>query len=877
MSSPSHPIAGDDTQHIQDAINLVAAMQPNVNGFRGAVLLNAGDYDIASQLTIGASGIVLRGVGRNDGDTVLHARGTSQRPLIEVIGTGSQTFTGNPKRNMIDKTVPVGATSFRVDSTSGLALGDTVRVERPSTDAWIHAVGMDNPPDGDPPWEAGTMNIRYDRTITRIEGNRVFLDAPLANSFEQQYGGGTIQHYTWAGRIDNVGIENLRAESDFASDTDENHSWQFVSIDNAQNVWVRHTTSQYFADSAVLSNPTAKWVAVDDAINLDPKSTVTGERRYTFDLSGQLDMVANSQANSGRHDFVNNSTRPPGPHVFYNSVANNALNDTGPHQRWATGSLFDNITVHGNNIDVRNRGSLGTTHGWSGANMVIWNSTADGFIVQNPPTAQNWLIGSTGPVINDTEFGPQPPGYVDSPNAPVTVGGSNSLYQAQMNDSADVREFHWSGGTGTWSDALAWDKKVAPGVYRISSRDYLIGDIDNYTYDGAARVTSTTHTSIQRGEPQFRILPPCRSRAWTTYPPTIMWRFTIQHQLDSGERVVHGYLALGMKQAASSEVATDFLQLFDMDADHRLNFSALGWDSKINSAGTFVGVVDMGAYLDKLQSGSVNVRLNDDTGLDCAMYVATVATPTSDPTGPAVYLDRGGTAIVNSTLAPVNSLFVGGSGAGNLRFQSNGSVEVRSDYVQAANGTLTLELSASAANGILQIDDEAQLAGTLDIQLAAGFNPALNDVFHLMTGAGSITGQFDMVQLPTLSPGLSWQLMYAASSVTLQVITGFTAGDYNQDGIVDAGDYTVWRDTLGSSGSGLAADGDGNGVIDLSDYDVWKSNFGHTSNTGAGANANTAVPEPATSALLMFSATGWCLWRGRFASTIRQRETPAQR
>ncbi len=97
-----------------------------------------------------------------------------------------------------------------------------------------------------------------------------------------------------------------------------------------------------------------------NAINLDPKSVVTGERRYTFDLSGQLDFVTDSQANSGRHDFVNNSTRPPGPHVFHNSVANNALNDSGPHQRWATGTLFDNITVHGDNINARNRGSFGT-------------------------------------------------------------------------------------------------------------------------------------------------------------------------------------------------------------------------------------------------------------------------------------------------------------------------------------------------------------------------------------------------------------------------------------------------------------------------------------------------------------------------------------
>src|SRR3954447_20771236 len=162
------PVAGDDTASIQAAINAVAAMPLGTDGFRGAVLLNAGDYDINTQLTIGASGIVLRGVGDNSGQTVLHARGTTQRSLIQLLGTGSQSFTGNPKRNMIDKVVPAGATSFRVDSTSGLAVGDTVRVERPSTANWISAIGMDHPPDGDPPWDPYTMNIRFDRVVTRI-------------------------------------------------------------------------------------------------------------------------------------------------------------------------------------------------------------------------------------------------------------------------------------------------------------------------------------------------------------------------------------------------------------------------------------------------------------------------------------------------------------------------------------------------------------------------------------------------------------------------------------------------------------------------------------------------------------------------------------
>ena len=70
------------------------------------------------------------------------------------------------------------------------------------------------------------------------------------------------------------------------------------------------------------------------------------------------------------------------------------------------------------------------------------------------------------------------------------------------------------------------------------------------------------------------------------------------------------------------------------------------------------------------------------------------------------------------------------------------------------------------------------------------------------------------------------------------------AGDYNFNGIVDAADYTVWRDTLGST-TDLRADASGptvgtpNGIIDQADYDFWKS---HVGNTLAGAAATTSAP-----------------------------------
>ena len=93
-----------------------------------------------------------------------------------------------------------------------------------------------------------------------------------------------------------------------------------------------------------------------------------------------------------------------------------------------------------------------------------------------------------------------------------------------------------------------------------------------------------------------------------------------------------------------------------------------------------------------------------------------------------------------------------------------------------------------------------------------------------------------------------------------------TTGDYNNNGVVDAADYTVWRDTRGST-TNFGADGNGDGTIDAVDYGVWRANFGRTLGSGSMA----AVPEPASWALGFMFLVGVACVRCRRQSQAKRR------
>ncbi len=203
------PVPGDNTTRIQAAIDEVSKLPLDRDGFRGAVLLAAGTYEVAGELKINASGVVLRGSGSGEGGlgapgeagTKLRVTGAPHR-FIDISGSGAWQAEGTPAI-ITDRYVPSGATTFTVDSAAGFKAGDSVLVQRPVTAAWIRFMGMDTlVRDGKPQtWIKPGSLINTDRVITAIDGTRLTLDVPLSDSFDAAYlnpPGTSVVKYTFA-------------------------------------------------------------------------------------------------------------------------------------------------------------------------------------------------------------------------------------------------------------------------------------------------------------------------------------------------------------------------------------------------------------------------------------------------------------------------------------------------------------------------------------------------------------------------------------------------------------------------------------------------------------------------------------------------------
>ena len=459
------PVAGDNSEKVQKAIDSISALPADAYGFRGTVLLKMGFYQLDKPLYIKASGVVLRGEGMSDVGTILFGKtvpvtpgqgqgpGRGGRPaLINVVGDSGVVVQEETKQLITDNYVPLGATSFSIVSAKAFKKGDKILVRRVGNEDWIKEIGEDSATVGRSRWRAFT--ITYDRVILDIKGNTITIDGPIFTAVETRWGGGDIVKYNDK-RIEQVAIENLRGVSEYNPSvrtkaygnmdrpnmedpitryegeeyfSDENHYSNFINFTNTKNAWVRNMTALHFVSSVVQANAGTKWITVQDCESREPVSVRAGGRRFTYQMNGQFCLVQRCFSQKGRHSFVLQGSEASG-NVFLNCKAVNPYSTSEPHNRWVNGVLYDNVKA-----PLTARFWKDFIIGWAGANIVFWNCEGD-FRIQKPPTAQNYSFGhiGTAAVVYNTTLQDyvRPRGYIESLDKHVTPG---SLYLTQLKE-----------------------------------------------------------------------------------------------------------------------------------------------------------------------------------------------------------------------------------------------------------------------------------------------------------------------------------------------------------------------------------------------------------------------------------------------------------
>ncbi len=428
-------VEGDATPYIQRAIDMVSAMQPSKDGLRGAVLLEKGTYQVSGTLKIATSGVIIRGSGMGADGTKIFATGLDRIGVIRFLGKNDKTQQAAVA--ITDTYVPVNAMQLTLADASSFKVGDKITIQRPSTKEWIETLKTVEFGGGESAlgWKPGTRDIFWDRKITAISGSTITFDAPITTALDAKFGGATVAKYNWNGRIAQVGVENLKLESDFHKDNikDEYHRWTAICLENVEDAWVRQVVFEHFAGSAVNVLSTAKRITVEDCKSLAPISEIGGERRNTFLTTGQQTLFQRLYSEYGYHDFAVGFCAP-GPNVFVQCQSYLPFSFSGAYDSWASGVLFDIVNIDGQALSYLNRGQDGQGAGWSAANSVFWQCSAARVDNYQPPTAQNWAFGTWAQFSGN--------GYWDMSNEQIQP---RSLYYAQLKDrvgnSVDARTF----------------------------------------------------------------------------------------------------------------------------------------------------------------------------------------------------------------------------------------------------------------------------------------------------------------------------------------------------------------------------------------------------------------------------------------------------
>ena len=284
-----------------------------------------------------------------------------------------------------------------------------------------------------------------------------------------------------------------------------------------------------------------------------------------------------------------------------------------------------------------------------------------------------------------------------------------------------------------------------------------------------------------------------------------------------------------------------------------------------------------------------------------------VAYPTgpTGPTSPAAmtpcpYTINGGVLNIGGLSASIGAFRISGgtlSGSGTLN--SNAAYDVRGGRVDAslagsaiglsksspATAVLgglnsydgrttvaggTLELGAAAQNCVLSLGGADIQSGSIVFDYVGGADPVAT-ITNLLK-ASCDGGRWDVGQFEDTTAAVTGLTLGMVDNTATHQVTVMATypGDFNLDGKVDSQDLAIFYANAFTGTTWQQGDANGDGVVNGLDRDLWSSHLGLPPLAAASPAANlTAVPEPATLALLAAALLGLLAYRRRWRKPIR--------
>ena len=365
-----------------------------------------GQYSIGTFIATAASQSFSLSVTNSSGSTQLNALLVS-----DITATGYQPLN------------PAAATV--------LTAGQSVVIQRPQTQSWIDAIGMNLLTN---PWGPGT-GLEFERQLTAVHGNQLTIDIPLCNPIESAWTTGQVFAVTDTARIQQVGLENFCAIGQIADYPSNILAGVFANFLNAKNCWARNLLLSGWGNGLTFGGGT-KWCTGQDCQYVSPATGTSSAAPAAWTIVDCQCLFQRCTSDGGYYHIMVTQDSTPGPNVFLNLTCTGTHYNGGPHQRWAAGVLHDVVTMGADTLGgytpylaVNNRGNDGSGQGWAAGFSVMYNCQVPQFQLEQPNTTTNqynWTIGGIGSADNYSDKGIY--------DALGTILNPRSLYLEQLRE-----------------------------------------------------------------------------------------------------------------------------------------------------------------------------------------------------------------------------------------------------------------------------------------------------------------------------------------------------------------------------------------------------------------------------------------------------------